>query len=141
MISRTLRIGGTVLISTPSENVEAISFPLNIGLAFLKKIRKVKFVTTNEELYKMWGHARIGYDPKILELMLANQGLQVIQCSWLFNYLSRLLLYVLFNLMLSSSFYAIRIKLFQMVAKIDIFSDGKGEMLIKAKKFTIYNKN
>ena len=69
-ISRVLRKGGKVILSTPMQN--GVSFP------FISKERS-KIINKN------WGHVRMGYDLKELEILFKNSDLAIEKTSKYFN--------------------------------------------------------
>ena len=74
-ISRVLKKGGKVILSTPMQN--GISFPL---------ISKEKSKIIN----KNWGHVRMGYDLKELEILFKNDDLAIEKTSKYFNLFTKL---------------------------------------------------
>ena len=74
-ISRVLKKGGKVILSTPMQN--GISFPL---------ISKEKSKIIN----KNWGHVRMGYDLKELEILFKNDDLAIEKNSKYFNLFTKL---------------------------------------------------
>src|SRR3990170_1213866 len=74
-ISRVLKKGGKVILSTPMQN--GISFPL---------ISKEKSKIINQN----WGHVRMGYDLKELEILFKNDDLAIEKTSKYFNLFTKL---------------------------------------------------
>lgn len=74
-ISRVLKKGGKVILSTPMQN--GISFPL---------ISKEKSKIIN----KNWGHVRMGYELKELEILFKNDDLAIEKTLKYFNLFTKL---------------------------------------------------
>ena len=81
-ISRVLKKGGKVILSTPMQN--GVSFP------FISK-EKSKIINKN------WGHVRMGYDLKELEILFKSNDLVIKETSKYFNVFSKLTYLILLN--------------------------------------------
>ncbi|RKY08906.1 MAG: hypothetical protein DRP66_03450 [Planctomycetota bacterium] len=73
-ISRVLKCGGKLILTTPCAN--GVIFP------FMSK-------QANEEINRKWGHVRIGYSLEGLEAMLDEVGLKIEKRSGYFNAFTR----------------------------------------------------
>lgn len=81
-ISRVLKKGGKVILSTPMQN--GVSFP------FISK-EKSKIINKN------WGHVRMGYDLKELGILFKSNDLVIEETSKCFNVFSKLTYLILLN--------------------------------------------
>jgi ubiquinone/menaquinone biosynthesis C-methylase UbiE len=116
-ISRVLKRGGKLILSTPKEN--GVVFPL---------ISKKK----SEKINKGWGHIRPGYKLEELEKILKENGLKILVTTTYFAYFTRLA-YLLLVLPKPLSFFSF--PLFLIAIKLErIYKLDPNEHLIVAEK-------
>jgi len=116
-ISRVLKNGGKLILSTPKEN--GVVFPL------ISKKR-------SEEINRGWGHVRRGYKLEELENIFSKNDLQILIKTGYFTYPTRLT-YLLLLLLKPFSFLAL--PLFLLSAKLEKFLKiNPHEHLIVAEK-------
>lgn len=120
-ISRVLKEGGKIILTTPMQN--GVSFP------FLSK-QKI------EAINKSWGHVRKGYSLKNIEKLFKENKLAIIKRDKYFNFLTRFAYRFSF---LSGMSLKGKSLLYQIIVKLDPLTKyGSQEHIIIAKKVKLW---
>ncbi|MBE7415559.1 MAG: class I SAM-dependent methyltransferase [Deltaproteobacteria bacterium] len=115
-ISRVLKKGGTLVLTTPME--KGVTFP------FLDKDR-------TEKINRGWGHLRLGYSLEELRKMLLDSGLEIRRKSRYFNLLSRFI----YRFTFISKAFRLRWSVYEAILKLEPYIKfGSQVHIIEAKK-------